>query len=216
MHGGAFTILLIDPNTPDSAIELNAQPGHRPEFGWRVKEANYEQYVLGAYTTFNHYIWRDSSGNDMAIPPAPTQSGLCAWQTGWIKQPILNTSPDSVATQTPAVGSADPGAGTVFSTVVSTSTSTATSGGTTTTTTTTNFSNGGQMIVTTTTTGGVTTTTSTYVPPPAGSGSSGSGTTAPNPNIGQSVASPNTITGYQQTRNSGKLGRVTWHELFRQ
>jgi hypothetical protein len=65
----------------------------------------------------------------------------------------------------------------------------------------------------------VTTTTSQFTPPPPGSpggSGSGSGTTPANSGIGQAVASPNTITGYQQTRNSGKLGRVTWHEMFRQ
>ena len=44
---------------------------------------------------------------------------------------------------------------------------------------------------------------STPPPPPGGA-------------VAQAVSSPNTITGYQQTRNSGKLGRVTWREIFRQ
>ena len=84
------------------------------------------------------------------------------------------------------------------------------------TTTTTNYSNGGQLVVTTTTSpSGTTTTTSQYIPATSGGGS-GSTTTTSTTGVGQAVSSPNTITGYQQTRNSGKLGRVTWHELFRQ
>ena len=47
---------------------------------------------------------------------------------------------------------------------------------------------------------------------PAGSGGGGG---SPSGNgISQALAASNTVTGYQQTRNSGKLGRVTWHELL--
>ena len=47
---------------------------------------------------------------------------------------------------------------------------------------------------------------------PAGSG----GGALPGDGISQALSASNTVTGYQQTRNSGKLGRVTWHELFKQ
>jgi hypothetical protein len=219
-HGGALTFQLIRHDTPNSAIELNDSLS-RPEFGWRVKELEFENYVLAEYTVFNHYVWRDSSGNDMTpgVAGVPISSGLCAYETNWTKRPIPNTSPGKHVAGTPAPGSADPGAGTPRATITSSNTVTNTVGGVTTTTTTTNFSNGAQIIVTTTTSGGVSTTTSQYIPPPpnsGGSGGSGSGSPPSNSGIGQAVASPNTITGYQQTRNSGKLGRVTWHELFRQ
>ena len=36
----------------------------------------------------------------------------------------------------------------------------------------------------------------------------------PGNGISQSLSASNTVTGYQQTRSSGKLGRVSWHELF--
>ena len=32
--------------------------------------------------------------------------------------------------------------------------------------------------------------------------------------VSQALGVSSTVTGYQQTRNAGKLGRVTWHELF--
>ncbi len=57
--------------------------------------------------------------------------------------------------------------------------------------------------------GKITNTTYQYVPPPPGPGAGDGG-------LGQSMSTPNTVTGYQQTRNTGKLGRITWHELFRQ
>ncbi|MEO8165552.1 MAG: hypothetical protein ABI619_09165, partial [Betaproteobacteria bacterium] len=50
----------------------------------------------------------------------------------------------------------------------------------------------------------------TNVPPPGGSGGSSGG------GLGQNLTPPSTVSGYQQSRNSGKLGRVTWHELFGQ
>ncbi len=46
---------------------------------------------------------------------------------------------------------------------------------------------------------------------PTGSGGSGS---AGGSGISQALSASNVVTGYQQTRNSGKLGRVSWHELL--
>lgn len=198
-HNGSLTFQLVKDTTPDSAIEMSI-PG-QPEYGWRVKDAFFETYVLMQWTTFWHH---------------PTS--VCYHQSGWTKFAAPDTSAaDSSVFKTPAAGSADPGYGTARVTVTSTSTTTTTSGGTTTTAVTTNYSNGSKVIVTTVTTGGVSTTTSQYVPPSSSAGGSGSGSTGGSASgVGQAVSSPNTITGYQQTRNSGKLGRVTWHELFRQ
>jgi len=44
----------------------------------------------------------------------------------------------------------------------------------------------------------------------AGDGGAGAG------GVVQALSTPNTLTGYQQTRNTGKLGRVSWRELFKQ
>jgi len=217
-HNGALTFQVIKDTTPNSAIEL-AIPG-QPEYGWRVKEEFFEDYVLAQWTTFWHHLM---VGSEM-VPPqtTPVDSNKCYHESSWTKRATLDTTPpDTSVFKTPAAGSADPGAGTARVTVTSSSSTTTTdAAGNTVTVTTTNYSNGGQMIVTTTTTpGGQTTTTSQYIPPsncvsncgPSGGSGSGSGGQPV-----QSTASPNTITGYQQTRNSGKLGRVTWHEMFRQ
>lgn len=203
-HNGALVVQVIKDTTPDSAIEQNI-PG-RPEYGWRVKggdsgTSDYETYVLAEWTVFWHH------------PTTPCYGGA-----GWTKEPAPDLSaPDSSKFKTPAAGSSDPGAGTSRVTITSTSSTTTTdASGNQVTTTTTNYSNGGQLVVTTTTTpSGTTTTTSQYVPASSGGGSSSTTTTSAT-GVGQAVSSPNTVTGYQQTRNSGKLGRVTWHELFRQ
>ena len=51
-HNGALVIQVIRATTPNSAIEMSV-PG-RPEFGWRVKSANFSTYVLAEWTTFWH------------------------------------------------------------------------------------------------------------------------------------------------------------------
>ena len=83
-------------------------------------------------------------------------------------------------------------------------------------TTVTTYSSGAQLIVTqyVNNKGKITKTTSQYVP--GGSGGSGSAGSGSGGGVSQALSTPNTVTGYQQTRNIGKLGRVTWHELFRQ
>ncbi len=194
-HNGAMVFQLIRADTPNSAIELNV--AGRPEYGWRVKKANFETYVLAEWTAFWHH-----------------PNGKCYNAAGWTKLAPPDTSPsDPSKYKTPVAGSADPGFGTARVTVTSSTSTTTTSGGTTTTVVTVVYSNGSSLIVTTVTTGGVSTTTSQFIP-----ASSGSPSTPPpgGTPVGQAVSSPNTITGYQQTRNSGKLGRVTWHEVIRQ
>jgi hypothetical protein len=126
---------------------------------------------------------------------------------------VLDTGPAG-APSVPAAGSADPRLGTPRATITSSTSSTTTSGGTTTTVRTVVYSNGSSMVFTTVTVGGVSTTTSQFIPAPGGG--AGGGTPPGGTPVGQAVSSPNTVTGYQQTRNSGKLGRVTWHEMFRQ
>lgn len=195
-HNGALTFQLVKDTTPNSALEL-AVAG-RPEFGWRLKEDQFEDYLVAQWTTFWHH-----------------PSDICYHQAGWTKQAPPDTSPPNTSVfKTPTAGSADPGASTVRVTITGTpTTNTNTVGGVTTTVVTTNYSNGSSLVVTTVTTGGVSTTTSQFVPAPGGGG----GTPPPGGTpVGQAVSSPNTITGYQQTRNSGKLGRVTWRELLRQ
>lgn len=199
-HNGALVVQLVKDTTPNSAIEMNV--AGRPEYGWRVKgsdasNSDYETYVLAEWTVFWHH-----------------PNGKCYNAAGWTMVPPPDTSPpDSSKFKTPDAGSSDPGFGTARVTVVSTTTTTTTSDGTTTTIVITNYSDGSQLVVTTVTSGGVTTASSQFIP---ASAAIGGATPPPPPSVGQAVSSPNTITGYQQTRNSGKLGRVTWRELFAQ
>lgn len=86
-HNGALIIQVIKDTTPNSAIEENV--AGRPEYGWRVKSADYNTYVLAEYTTFWHH-----------------PNGKCYGVSGWIKAPAADTS--SSTPVTPAVGSTDP------------------------------------------------------------------------------------------------------------
>jgi len=82
-------------------------------------------------------------------------------------------------------------------------------------TTTVSYSTGAKLIVTEwiDNKGNVKKVTTVLIPPPPGGGGGGGGSGA---GTGQGGSSPNTVTGYQQTRNVGKLGRITWHEMYRQ
>ena len=51
-HNGALALQIIRADTPNSAIELSV-PG-RPEYGWRVRAADYSRYVIASYSTFHH------------------------------------------------------------------------------------------------------------------------------------------------------------------
>lgn len=69
-HNGALVIQIIKDTTPNSAIEMSVP--NRPEYGWRVKSANYSTYVLAEYTTFWH-------------------EGVCYGAAGWSKVLAMDT-----------------------------------------------------------------------------------------------------------------------------
>lgn len=52
-HNGALTTQIIRATTPQTAIEENV--AGRPEYGYRVKSANFADYVLAEYTLFWHF-----------------------------------------------------------------------------------------------------------------------------------------------------------------
>jgi hypothetical protein len=140
-------------------------------------------------------------------------NGKCMGDVGWTATPPMDTSVSKAKFTLPAAGSEDPPRdelGTVVSTETTTVANTACSGCTIKTTVST-FENGWQLVMTQyiKADGKITNTTYQYLPPPPGPGAGDGG-------LGQSMSTPNTVTGYQQTRNTGKLGRITWHELFRQ
>jgi PilC-like protein with beta-propeller domain len=196
-RNGALVFQLIKDTTPDSAIQLS-QAGD-PRYGYRLKNANYSSYILAEWSTFWHH---------------PNKA--CMGDAGWTQTPPQDTDPSSAKQTSPAAGSEDPPRDT-FGSVISTTTGTGTETTTdskgktvlyTVETTTTTYSSGAQVIVKVYKDAGgkVKDTVITVVPgqPTAGGGG------GPN----QSLSAPNTVTGYQQTRNSGKLGRVTWREVF--
>lgn len=87
---GALAFQLIRPNTPAEALELN---GPDVTYGWRVKLANFKEYVLTEYTTFWHHpnklCYDDEDRNE------------------WIPDPAEDFEA-STKTAEPAPGSADP------------------------------------------------------------------------------------------------------------
>ena len=198
-RNGALVFQLVKENTPDSAVQLS-DPGGDPRYGYRLKDdAASQSYRLAEWSAFWHH-----------------QNKLCMGDAGWTQTPQLDTDPSGAKGKMPAAGSEDPPRD-EFGTVVSNITSTEPNpdcSGCTIRTTVTNYSTGVQIIAKEyiDAKGKTKSVTIEIVAPPPGGGGSAVGA----PNIGQSVSSPNTLTGYQQTRNTGKLGRVTWHELFKQ
>ena len=195
-RNGALVWQLIKDTTPDSALQLADAAGD-PKYGYRLKDAQRSTYLLAEWSTFWHH-----------------PNGKCLGTAGWTATPPLDTSASGSASPR-AAGSADPpwgDLGSVVSTTVSSAADPACSGCTIRTTTTV-YSTGAQVILTEylDKKGKVTSSTTTLVPPPSGSGSG-----SPTPGVTQSLTASNVVTGYQQSRNSGKLGRVTWHELFGQ
>jgi len=201
-RNGALVWQIIRHDTPDSAIQ-QSRPGDA-RYGYRLKDAQRATYILAEYSTFWHH-----------------DNGFCMGDAGWTATPPLVTGGGTAYT-TPAAGSEDPprdGFGTITGTTTQTSSATTTTTDAkgkvttvtlTTTVTTTIYSSGARIIVTVVTDSSgkvVDTTTQTVLPP---GGTTAGGVVPPN----QSLSAPNTVTGYQQTRNSGKLGRVTWREIF--
>jgi hypothetical protein len=85
-HNGALTIQLIKAGTPAGALELNHSElkhhtitgdagtdislAERVKYGWRVKLADFNQYVLAEYTSFWHH-----------------PNGKCYGVIGWLQNP---------------------------------------------------------------------------------------------------------------------------------
>jgi hypothetical protein len=196
-RNGALVWQLIKPGTPDSAIQKVDALGN-PAYGYRVKDSQRSTYLLGEWSTF----WHSSS--------------TCMGDAGWVKDPAP-PSTYSHGTQAPrAPGSADPPWGDLGSVVSTTVTTVADPlcSGCTMITTTTVYATGYTLINVQhlDAKGNVKSITDTLVPPPSGVG--GTATTAAG--VSQALTASNVVTGFQQSRNSGKLGRVTWHELFGQ
>jgi hypothetical protein len=200
-RNGALTFMLVKDTTPDSVVEYSSAAGD-PAYGYRVKPGDREDWVLGEWTVFWHH----------------KINGKCFHQAGWVKDPPEDPSAaDPKKAKTPAPGSQDPPrdawgsvVGTVVTEVVDPDDD---KGEKTIRTTTTTYSSGVKVVVKEwlDKKGKVKKVEVTTIVP---TGSGGGGGSPPGNGISQSLAASNTVTGYQQTRNSGKLGRVTWHELL--
>ena len=216
-HNGALTVQIIKDTTPASSIEENVTG--RPEYGYRVKHADFFQYVLVEYNIYWHHprrvcyddsttVWYNglTGGNGLASAASGAWNTIAALMvgTGWTKNPPEDTSALTVA-QTPGAGSTDPKLGSLGSTGTLVSSVPTVSGNVTTTvdtyidgvviTTTRTANNDGTVTITKRTVaadGTVTTTTETIA-----------------------NASGNVKTGGDEKGLQARTGRISWHELIR-
>jgi hypothetical protein len=189
-HNGALTIQVIKANTPNASIEQNVSG--RPEYGWRVKSADYAKYVLVEYVTFWHTP-------DLRTSPPSQNTGPCYGDTGWTKAPAQD--PSSSAAATKAAGSTDPKIGDLSAGGNGTVTSTVTTVAGNVTTTVITYSNGStaRIVRTANSDGSVTIVTTD---------AAGVVTTQIVAATGGSVKSGGDERGLQ-----AKTGRISWHEL---
>lgn len=89
-HNGALTIQIVKATTPGSALQLNHSGGD-VRYGWRLKSAEFKNYILAEYTAFWHHA-----------------NGKCYGNSGWVPNPAQDTGASSSTTTTPAVGASDP------------------------------------------------------------------------------------------------------------
>ena len=186
-HNGALTVQIVRADIPSSSIELNV--ASRPEYGWRVKSAGFETYVLAEYVFYWHH-----------------PLGKCYGALGWTKLAALDLSAsDPTVWQTPAVGSDDPSSGSFRSTsaIISVATTVTTVSGLTVTTTVTTYSNSTTKTVAKTANADGTTTIVTTYP-------DGTTTTETVASTGGSVK-----TGGDEKGSQAQTGRVSWSELLR-
>ena len=189
-HNGALTIQIIKANTPNASIEQNVSG--RPEYGWRVKSADYAKYVLAEYVAFWHTP-------DLRTNPPSQNTGPCYGDTGWTKAPLKD--PSSSAAATKAAGSTDPKIGDLSAGGNGTVSSTTTTVVGNVTTTVITYSNGttARIVRTANADGSVTIVTTD---------ASGNVTTQIVAATGGSVKSGGDERGLQ-----ARTGRISWHEL---
>ncbi len=209
-HNGALTVQIIKDTTPANAVEENVTG--RPEYGYRVKHADFYNYVLAEYIFYWHHP-RDMCYTTSGTAWAQVNNDGNAWNTvalmngsGWTKAP-----PEDIAVSTantpPAVGSTDPKLGTLGSTGTVASTTTTVSGNVTTTTIT--YTDGTRKVIVTTANsdGTVIIETTMYA--------ADNTVTSATRDI---VANTSGLvkTGGDERGLQARTGRISWHELIRQ
>lgn len=208
-HNGVLTVQIIKDTTPASAVEENV--ASHPEYGYRVKHANFYDYVLVEYIFYWHHprgMCYSTSGTSWS----QTNNSGDAWNTaalmtgnGWTKAPPEDNAV-STANTAPAAGSTDPKLGVLGSTGTVASTTTTVVGNVTTTTITYTDSSRQTTTQTTNSNGTVTIVTTMY----AADGTVTSTTTAIVANASGSVK-----TGGDERGLQARTGRISWHELIR-
>jgi hypothetical protein len=219
-HNGAITLQIIRADTPQSALEENLTG--RPEYGYRIKSANFYDSVLAEYSIYWHHprrvclgdastTWYNGTSGGNGYPTSSsgswnTNPSLMAG-TGWTKNapPDTNTGSSSLAI---APGSTDPKIGTLGQGSGNSGTSVTTVVGNVTTTTNTYADSSAAIIVTTSNANGTSTTVSTQFN-----------------TLGQTVGTPTTVTvanaagsvktGGDERGLIARTGRISWRELVR-
>lgn len=209
-HNGVLTVQIIKDTTPASAIEENVSG--RPEYGYRVKHANFYDYVLVEYIFYWHHP-RNMCYSTSGTAWKKTNNSGDAWNTdalmtgsGWTKAPPEDNAV-STANGTPATGSTDPKIGALGSTGAGCTSTTTVSGNVTTTTS--NCADGSSTttVQTANSNGTVTIVITNY----GADGAVLSTTTSVVANASGSVK-----TGGDERGLQARTGRVSWHELVRE
>ena len=208
-HNGALTIQVIKAATTNDQLEMNVSGS--PEYGWRVKSADFATQVLAEYTIFWHHNNRK-----------------CYGESGWTKEAPEDTTAGT-GTATKASGSTDPkigafgsgtGTGSGIPTVGTTTTTNPTTGAVTTTVTVLN-SDGSYTITATDrnpTTGAVTTTVTVLNSDGSytitTNGITAGGGTSNSIDVG-GIVDGSGVMGSGMSAPLAPVGRLNWKELRR-
>ncbi|MDP1613303.1 MAG: PilC/PilY family type IV pilus protein [Sulfuritalea sp.] len=221
-HGGALVIQVIKATTPFSAMEESI-PGH-PEYGWRVKSASFENYVLVEWATFWHHptngcysdaTWvnnpaqDDSTSNPVAGAAGATDPkvGSFGASQGSVSEVVLTTvTVNSSGVTTTTVMTMTPGGAGGAPNITTTTTTTPGSGPATPSNTSTKrvtYLNGAWTEI-------VTTTNSNNTLTIVETSSNGDVTTTIVPNNAGQI-----VTGGDEKGSQSRTGRISWSEMFR-
>jgi len=208
-HNGVLTVQIVKDTTPAAAIEENV--AGRPEYGYRVNQANFYKYVLVEYIVYWHHP-RTMCYSTAGTTWTQTNNNGDAWNTtalmnghGWTKAPPEDNAVSTANTH-PATGSTDPKLGVLGSTGTIASVVTTVAGNVTTTTITSTDGTRQTIVQTANSNGTVSIVTTVYTP----DGEVNSTSTAIIANAAGTVK-----TGGDERGLQARTGRVSWHELIR-
>lgn len=208
-HNGVLTVQIIKDTTPASAVEENV--AGRPEYGYRVKHADFYTYVLVEYIFYWHHP-RNMCYSTSGTAWSQTNNSGDAWNTtalmagnGWTKAPPEDNAV-STASTAPAAGSTDPKLGVLGSTGTVASTTTTAVGNVVTTTITYTDGTRKTIVQTANNDGTVTIVTTMYA---------ADGTVTGTTTDIVANASGSQLKGGDEKGTTARTGRISWHELIR-